>query len=104
MVKAPARLAKLIRLTAFWPEWMGVSAATGKKIVRRDPDFPKDELVLVGLNSYAIPEDAAARYQDICRRRAQKPRPIPVGLRNPRAGAAASVAARRAKAKRTSAR
>jgi hypothetical protein len=95
------RFSPVTPLRTFFFE-IGVSTATGKKLVKSDPDFPRDELVQVaGFGAQpriGITQRGKDRYQQTLADRAKQPRVVSPNLRDPRAAAARSVEVRRGKA------
>ncbi|HSS71062.1 MAG TPA: hypothetical protein VLQ46_10485 [Casimicrobiaceae bacterium] len=91
------KFSPITSLTKFYAE-LDVSSATGKKIEKSDPDFPRDEIVQVGANRRAITERGKEKYLAVLALRAKEPRAISPNLSDPRGAAAKSVAVRRAKA------
>jgi hypothetical protein len=95
------RFSPVTPLTKFFAE-IGISAATGKKRVKCDPDFPVDELVQIGgfadQPRFGITLRGKLRYQIKLAERAKQPRAVPTNLRDPKGAAARSIEVRRAKA------
>ena len=84
-------------LSVYWTE-LGVSLATGKKRLTRDPDFPRNELVQVGVNRLGITLRGKSIYQQVLAERAMhamRSHAVPSNLGDPRRAAAKSAEVRR---------